>query len=58
MYFNDHNPSHFHAEYGEFEALIDIESLAILRGELSPGTGCGLGNGSARKQLESIAPLD
>lgn len=31
MYFNDHEPSHFHAEYGEFEALIEIETLAILR---------------------------
>jgi hypothetical protein len=34
MYFNDHEPSHFHAEYGEFEALIEIETLAVLRGEL------------------------
>lgn len=21
MYFNDHSPPHFHAEYGEFEAV-------------------------------------
>lgn len=34
MYFNDHEPSHFHAEYGEFEALIEIETLAVLRGDL------------------------
>ncbi len=34
MYFNDHNPAHFHAEYGEYEALIEIETLAVLRGEL------------------------
>jgi hypothetical protein len=34
MYFRDHDPAHFHAEYGEFEALIEIDTLAILRGEL------------------------
>ena len=30
MYFNDHNPAHFHAEYGEHEALLEIETLAVL----------------------------
>jgi hypothetical protein len=34
MYFNDHAPPHFHAEYGEFEAVYTIETLEILRGEL------------------------
>ena len=34
IFFNDHDPSHFHAIYGEYEALIEIESLAIYRGEL------------------------
>jgi hypothetical protein len=34
MYANDHYPQHFHAVYGEFEALINIETLAIYRGEL------------------------
>ncbi|MCU1327423.1 MAG: uncharacterized protein JWN34_2793 [Bryobacterales bacterium] len=34
MFFNDHSPPHFHARYGEFEATIDIESLAVLEGEL------------------------
>jgi hypothetical protein len=28
MYFNDHNPPHFHAEYGDYEALIDIDTLS------------------------------
>jgi hypothetical protein len=28
------SPAHFHAEYGEYEALVEIETLAILRGEL------------------------
>ena len=34
MYFSDHEPAHFHAEDGKFEALVEIETLAILRGEL------------------------
>ncbi len=34
MYFNDHAPAHFHAEYGEYEAVYTIETLEVLRGEL------------------------
>jgi hypothetical protein len=34
MYFNDHDPPHFHAEYGGQEALIEIDTLAVLRGQL------------------------
>lgn len=34
MYFNDHAPAHFHAEYGEYEAVYTIETLETLRGEL------------------------
>lgn len=34
MYFEDHNPPHFHVKYGEFEALIEIESGSILNGAL------------------------
>ena len=34
MYFDDHVPPHFHAQYGEYEALINIESLGIISGSL------------------------
>lgn len=34
MYYNDHEPRHFHASYAEHEALIEIQTLAIYRGEL------------------------
>jgi hypothetical protein len=34
LYYNDHQPAHFHAVYGEHEALIEIETLAVIRGEL------------------------
>jgi hypothetical protein len=32
MYYNEHLPPHFHAEYGEYEALYEIETLETLRG--------------------------
>jgi hypothetical protein len=34
MYFNDHNPPHFHVQYNNFRAIIDIEKLAIIDGSL------------------------
>lgn len=34
MYFMDHSPPHFHAVYDEYEALVAIDTLAVLRGEL------------------------
>ena len=34
MFFNDHNPPHFHAIYQNSEAIIDIKTLAILEGSL------------------------
>lgn len=36
FYFLDHNPPHFHAEYGTFKALVDIQDGAVIRGHL-PG---------------------
>ena len=41
MYFDDHHPPHFHAFYGEDEALININTLAIISGSL-PGRALGL----------------
>ena len=34
MFFNDHDPPHFHAVYGDDEAQIDIETLDVRRGQL------------------------
>lgn len=36
MYFSDHEPPHFHAEYEEHQAVIDIHRLALIGGHLSP----------------------
>ena len=34
MFFNEHAPPHFHAQYGEFKAEIEIETLKVMRGDL------------------------
>ena len=34
MFYNDHLPPHFHAEYGEYEALYAIDTLETIGGEL------------------------
>jgi hypothetical protein len=34
MFYNDHAPPHFHARYGEFEATIEIGTLAVMEGQL------------------------
>jgi len=36
MFYREHGPPHFHAEYGEQEAVVAIESLEVLAGYLSP----------------------
>jgi Domain of unknown function (DUF4160) len=36
LFFGDHVPPHFHAEYGEFKAQVDIRSRVIIGGDLPP----------------------
>ena len=36
MFYRDHNPPHFHAFYGDFEALMDIEKNELISGQLPP----------------------
>ena len=36
MFYNDHQPPHFHARYAGRRAAIDIDSLAVLDGTLPP----------------------
>ncbi len=38
MYYNDHAPPHFHVRYGQQKALIAIETLSVLEGNLKPRT--------------------
>lgn len=34
MYFNEHNPPHFHVKYNEYQASILIKTFGILEGKL------------------------
>jgi len=36
MYFDDHEPTHFHVRYGDFRAIFAIDALVLLDGELPP----------------------
>jgi hypothetical protein len=36
MFYNDHNPPHFHVRYGEQRALMAVDTLTVLEGRLSP----------------------
>ena len=36
MFYDDHNPPHFHARYGGEKVVINIKDLSILEGSLPP----------------------
>ena len=36
MFFDDHNPPHFHARYGNERVAVEIRTLQVLDGTLSP----------------------
>jgi phosphomannomutase len=73
MFFDDHNPPHFHAEYSGYFALIDIRSLSAFSGYLPPRV-MGLviewatihkeelfadwERARAQQELQKIAPLE
>lgn len=73
MYFDDHSPPHFHAEYHGQEAIVDFDGR-IFEGEIRSSTARRLIREWARqheaelaanwkrakalRQLESIAPLE
>lgn len=34
MYYEDHNPPHFHVRFNEYECFIDIQTLEIIEWDL------------------------
>lgn len=34
MYYDDHNPPHFHAEYNSHKSIIEIENVRCIKGAL------------------------
>jgi Domain of unknown function (DUF4160) len=55
MFFDDHNPPHFHAEYGGDLALIDIRTLAVFSGRLPPRVTGLVIEWATRHQQELLA---
>jgi len=35
MFFNEHAPPHFHVEYAEYKASVNIQTLEVIEGKLS-----------------------
>lgn len=36
MFYNEHNPPHFHVRYNDFKATISIKNFVLLDGKLPP----------------------
>jgi len=53
MYWQEHAPPHFHALYAEYEALIDIRTLEVVRGSL-PKRALGLVLEWARQHQDAL----
>jgi hypothetical protein len=34
MYFDEHNPPHFHVKYNDYQAVVEIKTLNLLAGKL------------------------
>lgn len=55
MFFDDHPPPHFHAEYGDELALIDIRNLTVFSGRLPPRVLGFVVEWAAQHQQELLA---
>jgi hypothetical protein len=58
MFFDDHNPPHFHAEYSGDVALIDIRNLSVFSGRLPPRVIGLLIEGATLHQQELFVDWD
>lgn len=53
MYFDEHNPPHFHVRYNEFRAIVSIRNLNVLDGHL-PAKVRGLVEEWAEQHVEEL----
>jgi hypothetical protein len=67
MYYNDHNPPHFHAKYDRDQMIVDVNTLAVIGGHLPPrATGLGIEWAASHQrelqqaweQARNMEPLD
>lgn len=56
LFFRDHPPPHFHVEYGEYRAMYDIETLALIEG-IMPRTADKLVTEWAEIHRESLREI-
>lgn len=56
MFFDDHQPPHFHVQYGDQQAIIDIRNLALISGRLAP-RALGLVTEWAAQHREDLTEL-
>lgn len=54
MYYREHGPPHFHVRYGEEEALVGIQALSLIEGELSPRVRGLVAEWASRNQEELL----
>ena len=52
MYYNDHNPPHFHAEYGSDTIVVDVNTLGVIGGRISPRATDLVMEWAAQRQVE------
>ncbi len=55
LYYNDHPPPHFHVRYGKQKAIVSINPLTILKGELSNRTWTLVKEWALEHQAELLA---
>lgn len=53
LYHADHNPPHFHAIYGDFEAIVELKTGKILKGQM-PARGKNLIEEWRKKHLKEL----
>ncbi len=56
MYFNEHNPPHFHVRYNDYRAVMDIRTLNVLDGTL-PARVRGLVEEWAEMHLDELLAM-
>ena len=58
MYYDDHNPPHFHAQYGNHQVTVAIGTLAVIAGALPPRALGLVAEWHRAKALESPGQID
>ena len=58
MYYNDHAPPHFHVRYAQQRAVIGIDPITVLEGQLSQRARALILEWAAQHQAELMTDWD